>query len=189
MAAVLGGVGWWMPALVRLAEENHYILLAKRSPVLDTNYFADLHKALEFEPNDPMVHYLLGENLRKWMVYAGGLEPQKIGAEAEAALHRSLELNPHHAKTWDSLALTANWLDDTNSASQCFNEASQRGPQDVQIAYDHAVFRLRNGDPARAIELARQSTNWVYWGNWQPVQIMVQAQEMLDRAAATTPRH
>ncbi|HTI70294.1 MAG TPA: O-antigen ligase family protein [Candidatus Limnocylindria bacterium] len=180
--AVIGAWWWTGPVVLRAAAENRRILDGTKGVKLRDVYLSNLRSALAIEPGNPNNYYLLGEGLRQ-LSWDGDENWRDYAGEAAEVLKKGTDINPHDSRMWLSLALTAGWLGDTNSASRYFDEASRRGGEDLTIANHHSWFRLQNGDPARAIELARQSTNWFIWGNWQPVYYISQAQAILDKQA------
>ena len=180
---IVAALWWSAPVILRAAEEDRRVAAATAIGKMDENYFGLLRSAVAIEPGNPSNYYLLGESLRQ-VSWQGDENWREAAGEAAQVLRKGLDINPHDARMWMSLALTAGWLGDTNSASKYFNEASKRGGQDITIANHHSWFRLQNGDPVRAIELGRASTNWFIWGNWQPVYYISQAQAILDKQAA-----
>ena len=184
-AVILVAVGWSSPVILRAADEDQHVHEANVIGKMDDKYFNLLRSAVAIEPGNPGNYYLLGESLRQ-VSWQGDENWRDTAGEAAQVLRKGLDINPHDARMWMSLALTAGWLGDTNSASKYFDEASKRGGEDLTIANHHSWFRLQHGDPTRAIELARSSTNWFIWGNWQPVYYISQAQAILDKQAGGT---
>jgi hypothetical protein len=178
-AAILGSLGWWAPITSKLAVENRHLLAVQRASYIDADFLKHLSQAIAIEPNNPRSHFILGENYRQ-LSWQGDAHWKDWGKRAIDSLQTSVRLDPHSARAWLSMALTASWLDDTNNAAKWFDEASLRGGEDYEIANHHSWYLLNHGDPKGALDYATQATNWYRW-DWTAMHYILQANEMMKQ--------
>ncbi len=182
-AVVLGSLAWWVPEVYKLAVEDRHLMAVSRSSVIDGNYLHHLQSAMEIEPGNPRSRYILGENYRQ-LSWQGDAHWKDWANSALKSLQASIQLDPHYARSWLSMALTASWLDDTNNAAKWFDEASSRGGQDIEIANRYSWYLLSHGQPQRAIEYASAATNWYHW-NWTAKHYIQQSESLLRDQSKT----
>ena len=94
---------------------------------------------------------------------------RKVGdqqAEALAWEYLTTPIGMHPGESAPFLSLAGEFVrfGETNLADECYTAAFQAEPTNAQILWDHARFRVRIGQTARAQELFGKIAK----GDWQP---------------------
>jgi Flp pilus assembly protein TadD len=88
----------------------------------DDEALKDFDKALELLPSDEELLYSRADLLKKIGILKG---EKKIIESAVRALNRTLEINPNHAKAWNSLAVCMKVLGKNETAQQYFDRSTE----------------------------------------------------------------
>ncbi|MFW9887217.1 MAG: tetratricopeptide repeat protein [Candidatus Thorarchaeota archaeon] len=100
-------------------------------------------KAMEIEPDDAGIHYLLGYSQMR----AGQLN------DAVASLRKSVELDPNDWGTWEILGNAQEELGHIEEAEKAYREALRRGYYQESNHYTLARFYYRHKRPVEALSI------------------------------------